>query len=133
MTIESTFHGDYDHDSLITKIQLLPAVFDDCKPVNFGGIVKGIQLLSREKHKLIRNVVSIARLVLTNGATSATPERSFSTLRRLKTWLRSTMMKKRFNFLTLLNENPDIVDKMSLLLHPLCLNIFGKFTDKDLS
>ena len=102
---------------------------------------KGIQLLSREKRKLIRNVVLIARLVLTNGATSATPERSFSTLRRLKTWLRSTMKQKRFNSLTLLNENPDIVDKMSLIdvanefvsLHPSRLNIFGKITDKDLS
>ena len=31
MTVESTFHRDYDHDSLITEIQLLPAIFDDCK------------------------------------------------------------------------------------------------------
>ena len=51
------------------------------------------------------------------------------------------MKQKRFNSLTLLNENPDIVDKMSLiyvgnefvLLHPSRLKIFGKFTDKDLS
>ena len=141
MTVESTFRGDYNHDSLITKLQLLPAIFDDCETVNFGDIVKGIQLLSSEKHKLIRNVVSIARLVLTNGARSATPERSFSTLRQLKTWLRSTMNQKRFNSLTLLNEKPDIVDKMSLIdvvnefvaLHPSRLNTFGKFTDKDLS
>ena len=81
MTFESTFRGDCDHDSLITELQLLPAIFDDCEPVNFRDIVKGIQLLSREKCKLIRNVVLITRLVLTNGATSATPERSFSTLR----------------------------------------------------
>ena len=87
MTVESTFHGDYDHDSLITQLQLLSAIFDDCEPVNFGGIVKGIMLLSREKCKLITNVVLIATLVLTNGATSATPEKSFSTLRRFKTWL----------------------------------------------
>ena len=97
-------------------------------------------MLSREKRKLIRNVVLIARLVLTNGATSATPKRSFLTLRRPKTWLLSTVKQKRFNCLTLLNENPNIVDKMSLInvanefvsLHPSCLNIFDKFTDKDL-
>ena len=82
MTVGSTYRGYYDHDSLITEIQLLPAIFDDCKPVNFGDIVKDIQLLSREKHKLIKNVVLIVRLVLTNGATSATPE-----TRQLKTWL----------------------------------------------
>ena len=85
MTVESIFRGDYDHDSLITELQLLPAIFDNCKPVNFGDIAKGIQLLSREKRKLIRNVGLIARLVVTKGATSATPEQPFSTLRRLKT------------------------------------------------
>ena len=80
MTIESTFCGDYDHDSLI-RLQLLPDIFDDCEPVNFGDIVKGVQLLSHEKRKLIRNDFLIARIVLTNGATSDTSERSFSTLR----------------------------------------------------
>ena len=51
------------------------------------------------------------------------------------------MKQKRLNSLTLLNENPDIVDKMSLIdianefvsLHPSRLNIFDKSTDKDLS
>ena len=105
MTVESTFREDYDHDSLITELQLLPAIFGDCEPVNFGDIVKGIQMLSREKRQLIRNVVLKARLALTNIATSSTPERFFSTLRRLETWLRSTMKQKRFNSLTLLNEN----------------------------
>ena len=42
MTVKSTFSGDYNHDSLITKLQLLPAIFDDYEPVNFGDIVKGI-------------------------------------------------------------------------------------------
>ena len=42
MTVESTFRGDYNHDSLITKLQLLPTVFDDCETVNFGDIIKGI-------------------------------------------------------------------------------------------
>ena len=83
VTVESAFRGDYDHDSLITKLQLLPAIFYGCEPINFGSIVKVIHLLSREKRKLIRYVVLIARLVLIGGATSATPERSFSTLRRL--------------------------------------------------
>ena len=41
-TVESTFRGDYDHDLLITERQLLPALFDDCEPVNFGDIVKDI-------------------------------------------------------------------------------------------
>ena len=61
-------------------------------------------------------------------------------LRRLKTWMRSTMTQKRFNALSLIHENQAIVDEMPLIdvanefvnLHSAHLNIFGKFTDKDL-
>ena len=75
------------------------------------------------------------------GATSATPERSFSTMRRLKTWLRSTMSQSRFNSLTLINKNKSTVDGMSLVdiandefvsLQPSRQSVFGKFTDDDL-
>ena len=56
----------------------------------------------------------VIKIVLTSGATSATPERSFSMARRLKTWLRSTMTQKRFNSLAVLNANKAIVDNLSL-------------------
>ena len=39
-------------------------------------------------------------LILVNPATSAAGERSFSTARRLKTWLRSRMNQERFSNLT---------------------------------
>ena len=38
-------------------------------------------------------------------ATSATAERSFSCLRRVKTWLRSTMSQTRLNSMVILHEN----------------------------
>ena len=69
MTVLSIFRGDYDHDSLITGLQVLPTIFYDCESVNLGDIVNGNRLLLREKRKLIRNVVLIVGLVLTNGAT----------------------------------------------------------------
>ena len=37
--------------------------------------------------------------VFVRAATSATPERSFSLARRLKTWLRSTMSQKAFQLI----------------------------------
>ena len=50
------------------------------------------------------------------------------------------MTQKRLNAFSLRQENQAIVDEMSLIdvanelvnLHSACLNIFGKFTDKDL-
>ena len=75
------------------------------------------------------------------GATSATPERSFSLLRRLKTWQRSMMTKTRFNSLSLLNNNQAILDKISFIdvanefvnVQPTRFkHVFGNFSEKDL-
>ena len=47
-------------------------------------------------------VINTNKLVAVNPATSATAERTFSSARNLKTWLQSTMLPARFNFLALL-------------------------------
>jgi len=137
-TVNASFCDDFDDQSLPCELELLPTIFREFSPVNFSDVV---QSLSTEKRKLIKNVVIIIRLVLTMGATSATPERSFSTMRRLKTWLRSTMTQKRFNSLSLLNVHKEILDTISLIdianefvrAHPSRQNIFGIFNESDLS
>ena len=43
------------------------------------------------------HVEALIRLLLVNPASSATAERSFSSLRRLKTYLRSTCGQRRLN------------------------------------
>ena len=55
------------------------------------------------------------KVVLVSGATTATPERSFSMARRIKTWLRSTMKQQRFNSLSILNSSKVLVDKLPLV------------------
>lgn len=47
-------------------------------------------------------------ILVTLPVTAATAERSFSTLRRLKTWLRSTMAEDRLTGLALLHIHRDI-------------------------
>ena len=42
-------------------------------------------------------------------------ERSFSTARRLKTWLRSTMMQERFRNLIILNSHKESTERLSLV------------------
>lgn len=68
-----------------------------------------------EKNNLLPNVIHPINLILVNLATACTPERSFSTARRLKTWLRATMQSKRFNALALLNVPEEMTDKLDLL------------------
>ena len=53
------------------------------------------------------HVSKLFRLLLTMPATSATSERSFSSLRRIKTYLRTTMKQERLNHLMMLYIHKD--------------------------
>jgi len=63
---------------------------------------------------MIPEVVTLIRLYLMCPATTATAERSFSQLRRLKTYLRSTMTQRRLNSLIILNMYQEDVDNLDL-------------------
>jgi len=138
--INQKFAGDFNKESLPCELELLPAIFNGENLFNFKDIVDVVKSLSIGRRRMIKNVVIVIRLVLTMGATSATPEKSFSSMRRLKNWLRSTMIQKRFNFLAMMSENKETLDSLSIIdianefvrIQPERQNIFGKFTEKDL-
>jgi hypothetical protein len=52
----------------------------------------------------------LVRLLLVSPASSAEAERSFSALRRLKTWLRSTMIQQRLNSLAVCHVHQEVLD-----------------------
>ena len=52
---------------------------------------------------LFRETIKVVELLLVVPATAAGAERSFSALRRLKTWLRQTMTQKRLTHLALMH------------------------------
>ena len=69
-------------------------------------------------------------------ATNATSERSFSALRRVKSYLRSTMGEERLSNLLMLHVHKDLTDSLDLLEVANSFvsdsehrrRIFGKFT-----
>ena len=54
------------------------------------------------------------KLILVMPAMNATSERSFSALRRIKTYLRSTMKQERLNSLIVLHVHKDLIDALDL-------------------
>ena len=56
----------------------------------------------------------IIQLVLVMPAKNATSERSFSALRRVKTYLRTKMSQKRLNHLLILNVHKERTDTLDL-------------------
>ena len=62
--------------------------------------------------KLIQDVHTICKLLAVNPATSAAGEGSFSTVRCLKTWLRSRMADESFSYLEVWNDHSSLFPVM---------------------
>ena len=63
---------------------------------------------------LFTSVEQLIRLLLVCPASSCSAERSFSALRRLKTWLRNTMTQKRLNSVVVCNVHQEHIDGVDL-------------------
>ena len=70
------------------------------------------------------DVTKVVQIALTAPATSASAERSFSTLKRIKTASRSTMGQDRLNALTCMSIIKDM-DKMIPEFHSKVINKFA--------
>ena len=70
--------------------------------------------LSPYERDLMSEVVTVLILIMVLPSTNAISERSFSALKRLKTYLRSTMKQDRLNHLLLLHVHKDRTDLLSL-------------------
>lgn len=76
---------------------------------------------------LFNQVGTLLRLLLVVPATSCEAERSFSGLRRLKTWLRSTMSQERLNSVAVCNVHHNYIDAVDLHL---VVNEFSSLNDR---
>ena len=88
--IRENYSDEVDISSLDVEMPILKQLFKDTPVVCFSGIVDKLQLLPDER-QLIPNIIVFCNLLLINPVNSATPERSFSLARRIKTWQRATM------------------------------------------
>ena len=90
------------HDAIqsreVTKVQTI---------CNFFKEQPGVKSLQSEVHKLLK-------LYLTIPVTTSTAERSFSALKRIKTYLRSSMTQQRLNHCMLLHVLRHKTDSLSL-------------------
>ena len=67
-----------------------------------------------QQKELLNEVCKLARLILVMPATNASSERSFSSMRHLKTYLRNAMCQSRLNHVMLLNIHQEKPDALSM-------------------
>ena len=111
----SSCADDVETTAVPSELLIFRTMFESLEPVHFSDIEEKLKSISPQERVTIDNVIIIIKLVLTTGATSATLKRSFSLVRRVKTWLSYALIPKRFNALGILHSHEDIVDKLSLV------------------
>ena len=88
--------------------------FNPDSSFRINKLIKFLQALPEAKKLLIKEVVKIAKIMLVMPATNALSERSFSALRRLKTYLCSTTTNLRLNNMLTLHIHKDETGNLDL-------------------
>ena len=130
------YKDDFVPSRLRAQLELLSTYFnsDEQKPTLLD-IREHFALASPAMRSLMSEICTLLKLILVIPATNAVSERSASALRRLKTYLRSTMSQLRLNNLMVLHVHQQNTDTLDLAA---CLNdfvlgsehrlsLFGKF------
>ena len=117
------------------QLEILRNNIDTATVISIADVMKHLQQMSPAQKTLLSEVILVMKLILVMPATNATSERSFSVMRCLKSYLRSTMAQDRINHLMALHVHKDLTDNLVLTdvaneFISKCerrLQVFGKF------
>ena len=107
--IKDMYAQDINMELLETQLNILKALAPS-NLVTLTGIAQWLK--TSNSRSCLTQVEKLVQLLLTLPATNATSERSFSTLRRIKTYLRGSMGQVRLNSCMILNAYKEEVDSL---------------------
>ena len=110
----SFYEDDFDRATLLAQLQLFRTNFPVEQKKTIHDIVSVMQGMSVGERAMLSEVVKLVRLLLVMPATNTVSERSFSAMRRIKTYLRSTMLQERLNAAMTLHIHKDLTDSLDL-------------------
>ena len=109
------YQDDLRREQLQAQLMLLHALIaPKLGEVTIPAITQQLSQFSTAEQSAFSQVWILMKLLLVMPATNATSERSFSALRRVKNYLRSTMTQSRLNNLMILHVHKDQTDCLSL-------------------
>lgn len=108
------FRDDIDFRRLPAQLQVLVNINKSRPVTQLQHAVETVCVIGVGERGLIPDVVALLKLCLVLPASTASAERSFSTLRRIKSYLRSTMTQERLNHLMILSTYKDRIDKVDM-------------------
>ena len=115
------YQDDVDPSRLRIQLQMLSTSLGSLEQATLPDIVEYFRSLSPAHRSCMSEVCTLLKLVLVIPATNAVSERSASALRRVKSYLRSTMSQSRLNNLMVLHVHKQRTDSLNLKA---CVNEF---------
>ena len=109
------YNGDIDRDCLLLQRNMFLEILQQ-ENKTLENITAVVNYFEKESHLkvLLPELFKFLKIFITIPVTSATAERAFSCLRRLKTYLRSTMGQQRLNSISLLHFHKNYVKDLDL-------------------
>ena len=123
--VTNFYKDDFHEVTLKVQLELFTTGFSQTEQSSqptFSEVIKYVKSMSPAMQNGMSEVMKLIKLILIMPATNAVSERSASALRRVKTYLRTTMHQDRFNHLMILHIHKDAVDKLPL---GKCVNEFS--------
>ena len=120
--LETNNKDDVNVGTLNAQLEIFKLLMKEGEFTCLADIQAKMETFSEAEKSMISEIITICNLLLVNPATSAAGERLFSSARRLKTWLHSTMTQTRFSNLTIFNTHKQRTDNLCLI------NIANEFT-----
>ena len=138
--VRDTYASDLDVNDLSVELKTFRVLMKNKQIEHFYDLLAEMKVLENPEKKLLVNICMICKILAVNPASSASAERTFSLARRVKTWMRSTMLPARFNSISILNFHKERTDRLDLIkianafvqFDDNRMRIFGKFTKDDL-
>ncbi len=112
-----TMYGDdFNESELSTQLQIFGSSFSSVsnQSITLKEGITFLRNLSSSQRVFYKQVCWLARLILVLPGTNAASEQSFSTMKRVKGYLRSTMQQTRLNHLMIIDIYKDIVKTIDL-------------------
>lgn len=101
---------EIDHVQLGVQLSMFKATATDTSSVK--ACIDSFKALHLDVQKMLSSVRSLVSLMIVIPSSNASSERSFSLVRRLKTYVRSTMTQRRLNNLCIITTYQELVSEM---------------------
>ena len=108
------YKDDFKGDELKAQLETL-RYFPESTIDNVKELVEFVQSLSATTKSFVPQVIVLAKILLVMPATNAVSERSFSAMKRVKAYLRSTTSDCRLNHLMVLHVHKDRTDSLNMV------------------